>query len=40
MVELRAEVIRWSGQTKQRFTAADIEVVVPFLDQTHYRLEK
>ena len=38
--DLRAEVIRWSRETRQRFTPEDIEDVVRFLDRTHYRLEK
>jgi mono/diheme cytochrome c family protein len=38
--ELRAEVIRWSRETRQHFTAEDIEDVVRFLNRTHYRLEK
>ena len=38
--ELRAEVLRWSRETRQRFTAEDIEDIVRFLNQTHYRLEK
>ena len=40
IADLRDEVIRWSRETRQRFTAEDIEDVVRFLDQTHYRLEK
>lgn len=40
IVELRAEVTRWSRETRQRFTPEDIEEVVRFLNQTHYRLEK
>jgi mono/diheme cytochrome c family protein len=38
--DLRAEVVRWSRETRQRFTAEDIEDVVRFLDQTHYRFGK
>lgn len=38
--DLRAEVVRWSRETRQRFTAEDIEDVVRFLNQTHYRLKK
>jgi mono/diheme cytochrome c family protein len=40
IVDLRAEVVRWSRETRQRFSAEDIDDVVRFLNQTHYRLEK
>ncbi|MBI3370140.1 MAG: c-type cytochrome [Betaproteobacteria bacterium] len=38
--DLRAEVTRWSRETRQRFSAEDIEDVVRYLDRSHYRLKK
>ena len=40
LADLRAEVTRWSRETKQRFSAEDIEDVLRHLDQSHYRLTK
>lgn len=40
LADLRAEVTRWSRETKQRFSAEDIEDVVRYLDLSHYRLKK
>ncbi|MDA8109504.1 MAG: cytochrome c, partial [Betaproteobacteria bacterium] len=35
---LRAEVMRWAGQTRQRFTREDIEDIVAYLNRSHYHL--
>ena len=40
LADLRVEVTRWSRETKHRFSAEDIEDVVRYLDQSHYRLKK
>ena len=40
LADLRAEVTRWSRETKQRFSAEDIEDAVRDLDLSHYRLKK
>lgn len=40
LADLRAEVTRWSRETRQRFSAEDIEDVVRYLDLSHYRLTK
>jgi mono/diheme cytochrome c family protein len=40
MADLRAEVERWSRQTKHSFTAEDLGDIVEYLDRSHYQLRK
>ena len=40
LTQLRVEVARWAGQTKQRFTVEDLDDVAEYLNRSHYRLEK
>jgi mono/diheme cytochrome c family protein len=37
--DLRTEVTRWAGQTRQRYTREDIEDIVAYLNRSHYHLE-
>jgi len=36
---LRAEVTRWAGQTRQRFTREDMQDIVAYLNRSPYRLD-
>ena len=38
--ELRAQVVRWSVQTRTTFSAQDRVDMVEYLNRSHYRLEK
>jgi mono/diheme cytochrome c family protein len=38
--DLRAEVTRWAGETRQRYTREDIEDIVAYLNRSHYHLER
>lgn len=40
LAALKLEVAKWAAQTNRRFTAAELEDVVDYLNQSHYRLEK
>lgn len=35
--DLRATVARWAAQTKHRFTEEDLQDVVQYLNESHYR---
>ena len=37
--DLRVQVETWTRQTGRRFTAAEIEELIDFLDRSHYRLD-
>lgn len=37
LADLRDKVARWSEQTKHRFTLDEIEGVVQYLNESHYR---
>lgn len=38
--DLRAEVTRWSKQTRHPFTTDDVGDIAAYLDASHYRLNK
>jgi mono/diheme cytochrome c family protein len=38
--QLRAEVANRAEQTKQRFTAEDLDDIAEYLNRTHYRFRK
>jgi mono/diheme cytochrome c family protein len=38
MGDLRDEVARWAAQTRRPFTLEDLEDVVQYLNESHYRL--
>lgn len=38
LADLRDEVARWAPQTKHRFTLDEIESVVQYLNESHYRI--
>lgn len=38
MGDLRDEVSRWASQTKREFTLDELEDVVQYLNESHYRL--
>ena len=40
VAELRDEVARWAPQTGRRFTLDERELVVQYLNRTHYKLAK
>ncbi|MEO8202516.1 MAG: cytochrome c [Betaproteobacteria bacterium] len=40
VAKLRVEVARWTAQTGRRFTPAEIEDLVDYLNRSHYRLAK
>jgi mono/diheme cytochrome c family protein len=40
LAQLRVEVVQWAAQTKQRFTAEDLDDIAEYLNRSHYRLEK
>jgi mono/diheme cytochrome c family protein len=40
IAELREQVARYAAQTKHPFTREDIEDLVAYLNDSHYRLEK
>ena len=40
IAELREQVTRYAAQTGHRFTREDIEDLVAYLNESHYRLEK
>jgi mono/diheme cytochrome c family protein len=40
IAELREQVARYAAQTRHRFTREDIEDLVAYLNDSHYRLEK
>ena len=40
MADLRDQVVRWAPQTKRTFSLDELEAVVLYLNQSHYRLVK
>jgi mono/diheme cytochrome c family protein len=36
--DLRDEVARWAGETKRTFTLDELEAVVQYLNESHYRI--
>ena len=40
MSDLRDQVVRWAPQTKRTFTLDELEDVVNYLNQSHYRRVK
>ncbi len=40
LAALKLEVEKWARQTDRRFTAAELEDIVEYLNQSHYRLAK
>lgn len=38
--QLRAQVARWSAQTRRSFSAQDLADMAEYLNRSHYRLEK
>ena len=38
LADLRDEVARWAPQTKRQFTLDEIEQVVQYLNESHYRI--
>jgi mono/diheme cytochrome c family protein len=37
---LKAEVSKWAAETGRRFTPAELDDVVEYLNQSHYRIAK
>ena len=37
---LRAQVARWSGRTRMRFTPEDVDDVAEYLNRSHYKFQK
>lgn len=37
LAALRAEVAKWAAQTGRKFSAAELEDIVEYLNQSHYR---
>ncbi len=37
--DLRSEVTRWAGQTRQRLTREDLQDIVAYLNRSHYHLD-
>jgi len=40
LLELRAQVARWSVQTRRSFSAQDLADIVEYLNLSHYHLEQ
>ena len=40
LAALKLEVARWAAQTDRRFTAAELEDIVEYLNRSHYRIAK
>lgn len=40
LAALKLEVAKWAAQTDRRFTAGELEDIIEYLNQSHYRIAK